>query len=360
MVIDPSLFVVGSFFFVSVTSALYALSWLLVFLTTYRFSTWLSHVHQKHVLMLALLIPPLGGLIFTARGVTFYHVHEGSLGSGHHHSSFCERVFYSLLAFDDPTILGFGGALIQGAAWLVILIGICSCYRLFCATRQLKAGLAPFLKPPSKKLQRSLLRVEKKLSRELSPRFFECAIPSSYSSVIGIWRPVCVLSEELITSATDSELDAVVAHEAVHIRSQDSVATFIVGALNCFFFYLPPVRRLAQKWREETELVCDDLAVGITRKPSAMAAAILRAAGALNPPPLPATALAFTDESACPLSKRVDRLLAYEKPLKLQLSYAVHAWLGRALICGTIVSLLFSSDAACLAHCVLETLAVAL
>jgi Zn-dependent protease with chaperone function len=198
-------------------------------------------------------------------------------------------------------------------------------------------------------------------------RFFECPIPPAYSSVLGFWRARCVLSQEFVASAPDEELDAVVAHEGSHLRAGDVRATFAVGVLDCLFFYLRPVRLLSRAWREAAELACDDAAVAATRKPLAMAAAILRASGVpvgatRFSRPLPAVALPFADEAACAPSIRVERLLAQAQQASLPAAreprwQAALGWFTTLTLGGIGAGVLLSAEAACYAHCSLEAIA---
>jgi hypothetical protein len=145
--------------------------------------------------------------------------------------------------------------------------------------------------------------------------------------------------------------------------------TFLVGMVNCLFFYLRPVRLLGRRWREEAELACDDQAVQVTRQPLAMASAILRASGVPVATTngvgrrLPAVALAFADEAACSPGKRVERLLAQAQHASLPAAAGeprravVGGWLATAGLTAFGASLLRSDEAACFAHCSLEAIA---
>ena len=62
------------------------------------------------------------------------------------------------------------------------------------------------------------------------------------------------------------EAIAIVAHEASHLRGRDVLSTFLVGSLNCLFFFLRPVRLLSRRWREATELACDAATVNTTAR----------------------------------------------------------------------------------------------
>jgi len=232
------------------------------------------------------------------------------------------------------------------------------------ATVRLERGLAPYLLPPSPPLARALSRAM--VMGAWKSRVYECPIPPSCSSVLGVKEVRCVLSQGLVATAEEEELDAVLAHEAIHLRMGDVRATFLVRVLSCLFFSLWPARILARRWREEAELACDAAAIDVTGKPLAMAAAILRASGvALKTPgnsKLPAAALGFADNDACSPAKRVELLIAHASRAAAPPAVQTPAWrlAGWIITIGlaTIgILMLTSSQTACFAHCSLEAAA---
>jgi Zn-dependent protease with chaperone function len=334
-------------------------------LTRSRFSP----AGNKRLLLSALVLPPILAAIPTFGGATLRHSHARE--ELEHHSMACREMFASLFAGSNSlgvnaTASSVLGALVNGLAWLLVGVGIFYVVRLVHATLHLERGLAPYLIAPSPKLRQSLVRVGRQLPALRSGHFHECAIPAGYSSVLGLRRVRCVLSRDFVAAATDDELDAVVAHEACHIRAHDVWATLLVGALNCVFFPLRPVRLLARRWREEAEIACDDAAVRATRRPLAMASAILRASGepvSLGAKPaLPAVVMPFADEAACAPEKRVTRLLAQAKTASLPAATESRAqvwggWLVTSAFAVLGFFLLHSAQVVCFAHCSLEAVA---
>jgi Zn-dependent protease with chaperone function len=366
--INPPLIVVSALFFLALSSVLYVGAWLSATTILRLRSGRISHAAAKRVLMTALVLPPVLALVPTLSGATLHHVHDAAVLE--HHSMMCRDMFLRVLSGQGVTERGgvreITGAVTSGGAWLLVLTGLFLVAKLFRATVRLGKGLHPYQSAPSPRLSQALGRVSKQLSGHFTHRFYECPIPATYSSVVGFWRARCVLSRDFVESATEDELDAVVAHEVSHLRAGDVRATFLVGALNCFFFYLRPVRLLGRRWREEAELACDDTAVSATRQPLAMAAAILRASGipvtTRATRPLPAVTLAFADEAACSPSKRVERLLAQAQEASLPSlretpAHAFAGWAVTFLFAALGVTVLLSAEAACYAHCSLEAIA---
>ena len=367
--VNPPLILVSALFFLALVSGLYLGSWMAAsaFLRLRRGRP--SHAAHKRLLLTALLFPPLvaGGL--TLSGATLLHSH--ALPALTHHSEGCRQTFLRLLALrsllDGGEAGSPAGLLVSGFSWALVLFGAALIGRLAWATLSLERGIAPYLLEASPRLAASVDRVSRCLKGLPALPFYECAIPMSYSSLLGGFRTRCVLSQDLVEAASDEELDAVVAHEACHLRMGDVRATFVVGLLNCLFFYLRPVRILSRRWREETELACDAAAVAATGQPLAMARAILKAngvrvSGASEAHPLPAVALAFSDEVVCSPAKRVEILLekAQERSVPpsetaLQMAFG---WTISLLLAGVPILLMVSPEAACYVHCSLEAVAL--
>jgi len=134
---------------------------------------------------------------------------------------------------------------------------------------------------------------------------FEDARPLAFCA--GLLRPRVYLSTGAIRALSMEELDAVMAHEAHHARLRDPLRVLIARVLSDALFFLPAVRRLADRYSALAELAADGAAV--------------RARGTQ---PLASALLAF--EAADPVvvgiaPERVDHLLgdrpAWELPLAL-------------------------------------------
>ena len=362
MVLNPPLLFVSGLFFLSLASALYVAAFLAATAALRAGRMRFSPARAKQVLLASLLLPPLLAAVPTLSGATLRHSHIQPLLE--HHSATCSRIFTDLFAAGDGgsgLIPRPAGYLVNGLAWLLVAFGLARLVRLVVATLRLEQGLTPYLSPPSPRLARAVAHVNRR-SGVNAALFFECPIPAASSCVFGLRHTRCVLSQELVTSASDAELNAIVAHEAIHLRARDVAATFLVSGLASLFFYLRPVRLLARRWREETELACDAAAVEAVSDPLAMAAAILRVSGAPVGVPLPPTALAFADESADLTARRVEGLIARAQRSALPQArqtrlQSAGGWLVTLALAAVGLLLLLSPSAVCYAHCSLEAAA---
>ena len=353
--VNPALFLVSALFFLGISAVLYLAAWPGTIFVKRIAPRW-SAQRGKALFFAALLLPPFTAGALTAGGVLLRHSHApGKV----HHGVACEGIARFLSAPEGKLPIALG-ILLQGAAWLLVAWGLVTVLRLVIATIQLERGLQPYLQPPSPKLALALARLRERVCLGKLP-FFEAEIPMEYSCLIGVRHVRCVLSRALVASVSSEELEAIVMHEVSHLHAGDVWRTLIVGTLNCLFFYLQPVRLLAQRWREEAEIACDAATTRATHEPLALASAILRAQGVpMQAHPLPTTALGFAEETACAPEKRVERLLAYARealPAPEASGYQVWQWAITIAIATVGAFCLLSPGTLCLAHCSLEAIA---
>jgi len=72
------------------------------------------------------------------------------------------------------------------------------------------------------------------------------------------------------------ELEAVLAHELEHVARHDYFVTWLATVLRDAFFYIPTSWIAHRQLRQEKELACDDLVIGITHRPLALASALTK------------------------------------------------------------------------------------
>lgn len=92
---------------------------------------------------------------------------------------------------------------------------------------------------------------------------------------IGLLRPRIYLSRGAIAVLDDAEREAVLAHEVHHSRRRDPLRLLIARALGEGLFFLPVVRRLAERCAALAELAADEAAVGQRGGRPALASALL-------------------------------------------------------------------------------------
>ena len=75
--------------------------------------------------------------------------------------------------------------------------------------------------------------------------------------VIGSLKPVVLLPAALFTGLNVEQLDAIVAHELVHVRRHDYLVNLLQNVVETFFYH-PAVAWASNRIRIEREHCCDD------------------------------------------------------------------------------------------------------
>lgn len=141
-------------------------------------------------------------------------------------------------------------------------------------------------------------------------RLFTASYPLAWTS--GWRRPWLVLSTWMQEHLDRQELEAVMMHELAHVARQDTRVLWIGRVLRDAFWYLPTSRMAYRQLEQDKELACDDLAVGVTRRPLALASALTKVwLQAIDGAATPSFELAQHLEGTHPqIKERIERLIA--------------------------------------------------
>jgi len=134
----------------------------------------------------------------------------------------------------------------------------------------------------------------------------------------GIFQPTILLSSWMVEHLDQYELEAVLAHELEHVARRDYLVIWLATMLRDAFFYVPTSWVAYRQLQQEKELACDDMAIGATRRPLALASALAKvwlhaAEGPRFPQFSIAQPLVGVSES---INGRIERLLDPPEPTK--------------------------------------------
>ncbi len=91
----------------------------------------------------------------------------------------------------------------------------------------------------------------------------------------GLLRPRVYVSRGALAMLGPAEREAVIAHEAHHARRRDPLRLLVARSLGEGLFFLPVMRRLADRYAALAEVAADDAAVRVSRSPQPLASALL-------------------------------------------------------------------------------------
>lgn len=135
----------------------------------------------------------------------------------------------------------------------------------------------------------------------------QVAVPT----VIGVFRPVILLPAGFATGLTPRQLEALLAHELVHIRRWDPAVNILQRLIEAAFFFHPAVWLLSKQIRNERENCTDDAVVRLGFPSVEYAKALLHAAelAVFGRTPEADLIAVQAGESPSQLTRRVRRLL---------------------------------------------------
>lgn len=199
-----------------------------------------------------------------------------------------------------PTWLGWLTALLAGLLFSLMLgQSVIAGWRLWRATQRLTQV--------THSARLSLPPVVTRLACRLNLANVLVVVPNCepLSFCYGLWRPRICLSQGLVNLLTETELEAVLRHEAYHLRRREPLRMAIAICLSRFFFFVPLLAELRDHYLAEKEVAADAFAVAHTGR-AALARALHKFIAGQPIPTIPSpAAVAGLSVTA----RRVDRLL---------------------------------------------------
>ncbi len=116
--------------------------------------------------------------------------------------------------------------------------------------------VAPWVREQAREIASSL-RITRSVRVLLSAR-----VPAPV--LIGWIAPVILLPATAMAGLSSAQVAAVLAHELSHVRRHDYLVNLLQTMVEAVFFFHPAVWLISRRVREDRELCCDDLALGLT------------------------------------------------------------------------------------------------
>jgi len=94
--------------------------------------------------------------------------------------------------------------------------------------------------------------------------------------IVGISRPVMLLPSGMSERLTDVQLEAILRHEACHVRCRDNLAAAVHMLVEAVFWFYPLVWWIGARLIDERERACDEEVLRLGSEPQAYAEGILK------------------------------------------------------------------------------------
>ena len=124
--------------------------------------------------------------------------------------------------------------------------------------------------------------------------------------LVGIWRPVLLLPENIECHLSSAELNAIVAHEMCHARRRDNLTAAVHMLVQAVFWFYPLTWWIGQRLVAEREQACDEAVVANGNDPGVYAEGILKICKFYLRSPLDCA----SGVSGADLKKRIEAIMA--------------------------------------------------
>jgi bla regulator protein blaR1 len=123
--------------------------------------------------------------------------------------------------------------------------------------------------------------------------------------VFGVLRPVLLWPTGISEQLTDTQIEAIAAHEVEHVRRRDNFTAVIQVLVEALFWFHPVVWWMGSRLVEERERACDEKVVEQSARPEAYAESILKVCAFCLEPPAPCV----SGVSGADLKERIVRIM---------------------------------------------------
>ncbi|MFN2488949.1 MAG: M56 family metallopeptidase [Actinomycetota bacterium] len=205
----------------------------------------------------------------------------------------------------------------SAGAWLLWIAVVMSCVMLLrrvlgtIVTRRLVEHCRPLDEAQARRVGVVLERLAAAAHLRVSPAAALLPAGASGAFTVGGRRPRVLLSDCVLESLEDDELEAVLAHEVAHLRAHDLRVVFAAGWLRDVVAWNPIAHIAYRHLLVDRELEADRYAASITGRPLVVASSLLKVCELVGPRRVFSSGLAL-GFSGRPrrVVRRVSRLLA--------------------------------------------------
>jgi bla regulator protein BlaR1 len=121
-----------------------------------------------------------------------------------------------------------------------------------------------------------LFRLARELRVRRTPRLVRSRATME-PGIFGVLRPVLIWPEGLSALLEDEYLEAILAHEMMHVRRYDNLTAAVHMAVEAGFWFHPLVWWMGRRMVEERERACDEAVLRLGNRPAIYAEGLLRA-----------------------------------------------------------------------------------
>lgn len=203
-----------------------------------------------------------------------------------------------------PASARISAALHHGSPWPEIFIVVWLCGLFFLLLRWMRDWRAIH----------ATLRSATRISLPIDVPVFATSSPIE-PGIVGIFRPVLLLPEQIVDRVPAPQLRSILAHETCHVRRHDNLTAAMHMAAEAIFWFHPAVWWIERCLIEERERACDEAVLQLGNEAEVYAESILNVCRIYTESRIPCV----SGITGSDLKQRIRRIMAKPAALKLDL-----------------------------------------
>ncbi|WP_431086208.1 M56 family metallopeptidase [Paenibacillus sp. 8b26] len=161
------------------------------------------------------------------------------------------------------------------------------------------------------------------------------AKPAAFT--MGLWKPRIVLSSALLSVLDKHEEEAVVYHEAYHMKHYDPLKTWLLQMCATLLFYLPVLRHITKLYKTAREILADNAAINRTGSPMGIGSALLKLLSMTPANAHLVNSAACSSFAETSINYRISRILDPQQEPVIQLPWRSIMFSGYVLVMLTLM-----------------------
>jgi beta-lactamase regulating signal transducer with metallopeptidase domain len=154
---------------------------------------------------------------------------------------------------------------------------------------------------------------------------------------MGLWKPRIVLSSALLSVLDKNEEEAVIYHEAYHMKHYDPLKTWLLQMCATLLFYLPVLRHITSLYKTAREILADNEAINRTGSPVGIGSALLKLLSMTPANARLVNSAACSSFAETSINYRISRILDPHKEPVIQLPWRSIMFSGYVLVMLTLM-----------------------
>ncbi len=155
----------------------------------------------------------------------------------------------------------FDGLILQSIVWLAVFVWAAGLFISLSSTllkwHWIQKRVTESDAGPSESLQSVVTKLACDLGIRRHVRLVISGEPVG-PAVIGVWQPMLIIPEALVSQHSTADIEPIIAHELLHIHRGDTAVALLETVARSVWWFHPQIQRVADAMSQAGELCCDE------------------------------------------------------------------------------------------------------